>query len=105
MNAYLIADVDIKDSEMFRKYMEASPEVVRKFGGRFLVRGGEFWIAEGKWAPKRLVVIEFESFEKATEFWHSEDYRSLKILRQNSAFTDMVFVKGISKEQSEQVNG
>jgi uncharacterized protein (DUF1330 family) len=101
MAAYMIANVEIKDTGKMKEYSEATPDILKKYGGRFLVRGGEFWIAEGNWTPKRLVIVEFESYEKAKEFWHSEEYRPLKALRQSSANTDMIFVDGISKEISD----
>ena len=104
MAAYLLANVDIADTEGIQKYLAATPEIVKKYGGRFLVRGGEFWVAEGNWSPKRLVIVEFESYEKAKAFWHSEEYKPLKALRQASAKTDMVIVEGISKEMSDQLN-
>ncbi len=101
MPAYMIANVEIHDAEKFKKYMQGTPAVIKKYGGRFLVRGGEFWVAEGRWTPKRLVILEFESFEKAKQFWHAEEYRHLKALRQSAAITDMIFVDGISKEMCE----
>ena len=104
MAAYMIANVEIIDAENMKKYMQATPEVVKKYSGRFLVRGGEIWVAEGRWTPKRLVILEFESFEKAKEFWHSAEYAPLKALRQSSANTDMIFVDGISKEMSDMLN-
>jgi len=104
MSAYLIANVEIDDSEKMSEYLAETPAVIKKYGGRFLVRGGEFWIAEGKYLPKRLVIVEFESYAKAKEFWHSKEYEPLKKLRQSSAKTDMIFVDGISKEMSEKLN-
>ena len=104
MAAYMIANVEINDAERIKEYLRATPDIVRKYSGRFLVRGGEFWVAEGHWTPERLVVLEFESYEKAKEFWHSEEYKPLKILRQSSAQTDMIFVDGISKEMSDMLN-
>ena len=104
MSAYMIANVAINNTEKIKQYLEKTPEVVRKYGGRFLVRGGEFWIAEGNWIPKRLVILEFESFQKAKDFCHSKEYQPLKALRQESANTDMVFVDGISKEAADMLN-
>jgi uncharacterized protein (DUF1330 family) len=104
MAAYMIANVEIIDAENMKKYMQATPDVVKKYSGRFLARGGEFWIAEGGWSPKRLVILEFETFEKAQEFWHSEEYRPLKELRQSAANTDMIFVDGLTKEMSDSLN-
>ncbi|UCH89277.1 MAG: DUF1330 domain-containing protein [Thermoplasmata archaeon] len=104
MAAYMIANVEINDAEQIKEYMKATPEVVKKYSGRFLVRGGEFWVAEGDWIPSRLVILEFASYEKAKEFWHSEEYRPLKALRQCSAKTDMIFVDGISPKMSDTLN-
>ena len=66
-----------------------------------LVREGDVWIAEGNWNPKGLVVVEFDTFEKAKEFWNLVDYKLLKELRQSSSDTDMIIVDGITKEMSE----
>ena len=92
MSASLIANVEVKDSEKIKEYLAATPAFLKKYSGRFLVRGGELWIAEGNWNPKRLVVVEFDSFEKAKQFWNSKDYKPLKEPRQSSPNTDMIFI-------------
>ena len=104
MAAYLIANVEIKDSERIMEYLSATPKILKKYTGRFLVRGGEIWIAEGEWHPKRLVIVEFDSFEKAKEFWKSDEYKPLKELRQSSSYTEMIFVDGLTKEVYEKLN-
>lgn len=58
MPAYLIANVIIKDTDKFKDYMKATPPIIKQFGGRFLVRGGDFEVCEGNWNPKRLVLVE-----------------------------------------------
>ena len=60
MAAYLIANVEIEDSERIKEYLSATPQILKKYTGRFLARGGEIWIAEGEWYPKRLVLVEFD---------------------------------------------
>jgi uncharacterized protein (DUF1330 family) len=104
MPAYLIANVDIKDSEKFKDYMRATPPVIKQFGGKFLVRGGDFEICEGNWNPKRLVLVEFESMQKAKQFYDSPEYRALIHLRQSSAYTEWIFVDGVSAEISNALN-
>ena len=95
MPAYLVANVEIRDSEKFKDYMKATPAIIKQFGGKFLVRGGDFEICEGNWNPKRLVMIEFESMEKARQFYNSPEYTAIKGLRQSSAYTEWVFVEGL----------
>lgn len=104
MSAYLIANVEVKDSERIKKYLASSPEILRKFSGRFLVRGGNVFIGEGDWKPERLVIVEFDTFEDAKNFWNSKDYEPLKKLRQASAKTDIIIVDGIANEMLAKLN-
>jgi len=104
MPAYLIANIEINDAEKIKNYLASTPEILKKYSGQFLVRGGQIWVAEGKWSPKRLVVVEFDSFEKAKEFWNSDDYKSLKKLRQSSADTDMIIVDGITNKMLDKLS-
>ncbi len=100
MAAYLIANVVIKDTEKFKEYMKATPPIIKQFGGRFLARGGDFEICEGSWNPKRLVLVEFESMQNAKQFYNSPDYKAIIDLRQSSAYTEWVFVDGLSTPAS-----
>jgi uncharacterized protein (DUF1330 family) len=104
MPAYLIANVDIRDNEIFKDYMKTTPSIIKQFGGKFLVRGGAFEICEGNWNPKRLVVVEFESMQKARQFYNSPEYKAIIDLRQSSAYTEWVFVDGLSTEISNTLN-
>jgi uncharacterized protein (DUF1330 family) len=94
MPAYVIADVTITDSQGFDEYRQMVPSTVAKYGGKFVVRGGQLEKMEGDWEPKRLVIIEFASAERAKQWWASEDYREAKALRQRTAMTNLIIVEG-----------
>ena len=94
MAAYVVAEVTITDPPGYEAYRQMVPATVAKYGGKFVVRGGQTEMLEGDWAPKRLVVIEFESAERAKQWWASEDYREAKALRQRSAQTNMIVIEG-----------
>lgn len=49
---------------------------------------------EGDWYPKRIVVLEFPSVERAKQWWSSEEYAPAKALRQRIATTQMIVIKG-----------
>ena len=49
---------------------------------------------EGDWAPKRLVVLVFESLERAKEFYRSEEYRPVMEIRHKTAVSNVVIVEG-----------
>ena len=78
---YLIVRLNIKNAELFQEYPPLSTKAVEKFGGKYLIRGGKFDVVEGEWPAERTTVVEFESFEKAKEFYYGSDYQlALKAL-------------------------
>jgi uncharacterized protein (DUF1330 family) len=95
MSAYIIAQVTITDPQGFEEYRTMVPATIAKYGGKFVVRGGNLETLEGSWANRRLVIIEFESAEGAKQWWASEDYREAKQLRQRTAQTDLIVVEGV----------
>ena len=95
MAAYVIANVDVKDPAAYEPYREPAAASVKKFGGRYIVRGGKHEVLEGKWTPARLAVIEFASAEQARRWYHSEEYAQAKTIRMRTAETDLVIVEGV----------
>jgi uncharacterized protein (DUF1330 family) len=71
-----------------------APDSISLYGGRYLIRGGAVEILEGKWTPKRCVVLEFPSAEQAKAWWSSKEYAPAKAVRQSCAETQMVLVEG-----------
>ena len=94
MAGYLIADIEVTDPVAYQEYAKLTPAIIAKYGGKFLVRGGAAEVVEGAWAPNRLVVLEFESLERAKEFYHSEDYRPVMEIRHKNAVSNFVIVEG-----------
>jgi uncharacterized protein (DUF1330 family) len=95
MSAYLIVNIEITDPERYAEYVKVVPATLAKYGGRYLARGGRTVKLEGSWEPKRVVVLEFESLERAREWYASEDYRGPKALRRSASVADLVLVEGI----------
>jgi uncharacterized protein (DUF1330 family) len=95
MAAYVIADLTITDPQGFEAYRQMVPATIAKYGGKYVVRGGSMEALEGEWQPKRLVVIEFESAERAKQWWACEEYREAKAIRQRAAHTNLLIVEGV----------
>ena len=95
MPAYVIAHIDVKDPVRYEDYKKMSPVSIEKFGGRFVARGGKTEVLEGTWQPKRLVLLEFPSVERAREWWASAEYAPAKALRQATSIGDMIIVEGL----------
>jgi uncharacterized protein (DUF1330 family) len=94
MTAYVIADIDVHDPETYREYTARVPGTLEPFGGRFLVRGGNFEQLEGDWCPRRLVVLEFPSSEHARRWYGSGDYAAAMKIRHSASAGSIVLVEG-----------
>ena|SRR5690349_14534556 len=95
MAAYVIVDIEIKDPARYAEYARDVPATIAKFGGRYLARGGRTEVLEGTWQPRRLVVLSFDSVERARAWWASDDYAAPKALRQSCSIGNMVVVEGV----------
>ncbi|MDH4052914.1 MAG: DUF1330 domain-containing protein [Rubrivivax sp.] len=94
--AYLVVESQVTDPEAFKRYMAAAPEIVRAFGGEYLVRGGRLQVLEGDWQPPRLTVLCYPSFEQAKAMYDSPAYVAVRALRQGAtACFNMVLVEGV----------
>jgi uncharacterized protein (DUF1330 family) len=94
MPAYLIADVDVQDPEGYLEYRRLVAPTVAQFGGRFLARGGKSETLEGNWIPRRLVLIEFPSWEKLQAWYDSPEYAPALELRKRCAVSKLVMTEG-----------
>src|SRR3954469_10720022 len=95
MPAYVIANVRIKDPELYKEYTAGVPAAVAAFGGRFLARGGAVEEREGSWSPERVVVLEFPDIDAARGWYESEEYQRLAAIRRRAAEADLVITEGV----------
>ncbi len=94
MPAYLIAQIDVHDPAGYEEYRKLVPPSVAKYGGRFISRGGRIDVLEGDWSPTRVVICEFESIERARQWYQSEEYRPAMEVRKKTATARMIVVEG-----------
>ena len=94
MPAYIIARIEVTDWERYKEYTKATPGAISRFGGKFIVRGGETVTLEGPQETRRLVVIEFPSLELAKAFYNSPEYAEAKKLRIGAAEGQFLAVAG-----------
>jgi uncharacterized protein (DUF1330 family) len=96
MPAYVLVNVHVIDKERYAEYVKLAPPCIARYGGRYLARGGRAERLEGDWTPRRVVVLEFDSYERAKEWWASDEYAGPKALRQETATTEMILVDGLA---------
>jgi len=96
MPAYLIAQIRIHDRETFKKYADAVPATIKKYGGKYCVRGGAVTPKEGSWNPKRVIVLEFADMATLNKWYDSPDYQAIIGDRLKASEGDMIFVEGFA---------
>ncbi|MGD0609949.1 MAG: DUF1330 domain-containing protein [Anaerolineales bacterium] len=94
MSAYVIVDIDVVDPEGYEEYKKLASAAVNLYGGRYLARGGRNETLEGEWHARRLVLLEFQSLERAKAWVNSPEYAPARAIRQKTAHTNMVVVEG-----------
>ena len=93
--AYYIGDLEVTDPEGIKPYRAQVESTLKPFGGRFLVRGGKVAQLEGEASRGRLVVIAFDSMEKAQAWYDSPAYEKLKPIRHKSGISRVFIVEGM----------
>ena len=78
----------------YARYAAAATKAIADHGGKPLARGGRSEALEGK-ARARNVVLEFESYDAARRYFHSEQYQAARALREGAAEIEMVLVEGV----------
>ncbi len=94
MPAYVIANIDVEDPARYEEYKRLAAPTVEQYGGRYVVRGGRAELLEGNWVPKRIVVLEFPSTERAREWINSPEYAPARRIRLESAKADLILAQG-----------
>ena len=92
--AYLIGDINVTESDTYEKYRAEVPATIAAYGGKYLVRGAQAEVAEGTWNPHRIVVLEFESMERAKAWYNSPEYSELREIRQSASKGNLIFADG-----------
>jgi uncharacterized protein (DUF1330 family) len=95
MPAYIIVQIDVKDPEAYEEYKTLAPPSIERYGGKYIVRGGQVESLEGSWMPRRFVILEFPDTVAARAWWASPEYAPAKSLRQGAAGSEMILVAGL----------
>ena len=95
---YWVARVDVHNTEAYKNYVAANGAAFAKFGGRFLVRGGQFENPVGT-SRSRNVVLEFPSYEAAWACWNSPEYQAARAKQEGGAEMDMLIIEGYEGQQ------
>ena len=94
MSVYSISSITVKDWDTYREYMNHVPAIIEKYGGRYLVRGGDIISDDTSWQPQRVVILEFPDLAQMKAFRDSDEYKPVAELRHKAADTEEFVVTG-----------
>lgn len=99
MTVYAVFEVDVADdpgeeaAARYETYRATVPDLIERFGGRYLVRAGRGRALEGRETHGRWHLIAFPDVESADHFWNCPEYAALKPLRAGAADVRAVLVE------------
>jgi uncharacterized protein (DUF1330 family) len=95
---YWIGRVDVHNEEGYKPYAQANGAIFKKWGARYVVRGGKHTGVEGQ-ARSRNVVIEFPDYETALACYQSPEYQENIKRRTPHSIAELVVVEGFDGAQ------
>lgn len=95
MSAYFVVDQrEITDPETMKSYTAAVIDTLKLFGGKPIVRGGDFEVVEGDWQPRRMAILEFNDRDSLKGWYNAPEYADLKAMRLASSRSNAIMVDG-----------
>lgn len=92
---YVIAEVEVNDPATMQKYGAAVPETLAPFNHHYVVRSNKTQALEGEPPKGAIVIIAFDSVEKARAWYDSPAYAAVRPLRQSAAKSRIFIVEGL----------
>ena len=98
MKAYWIATYKkIDNLKKLRKYAEKATPIIKKFGGKAIVRGGKYQLIDGE-EFIRTVIWEFPNFEQATLCQSSNEYQKCWDIAKDTTKRNLQIIEGFNIE-------
>jgi uncharacterized protein (DUF1330 family) len=94
MSAYFVVRLNVIDPEGFTKYFHRVMPLIESRGGRLIAQGTPEAI-EGTSRSQQAVVFEWPSRQDFLDYWHSEEYAEIKLLREGAAEFEAVLIAGV----------
>jgi len=94
MAAYVLANLQVRDTAWREAYSSRTGELIRKHGGKVLAPfASKVEALEGNTKlPTNVVILEFPSKEQAKAWYNDSEYAPLIKLRQTGADGELILV-------------
>jgi len=95
MSVYFVAQVQINDTDVYAKYMEAAGPSFAEGNAKPLAVDDNAVPIEGEWHGGKTVILEFEN-EAAFRAWYDSDsYQAAKAIRLPAVDVNAVLIHGV----------
>jgi uncharacterized protein (DUF1330 family) len=95
---YVIAEAEITNPAALQDYGKKIRDTLAPFNHRFVVSTSSIQALEGDPPKDRFVIIEFDSAQKAREWYDSPAYAAIRPIRQSAAKSRVFIVEGIAPQ-------
>lgn len=76
MSGYVVVNLKVLDSEKMAEYSAVAGPSIKKFGGEVLFKGNAEALS-GNLGYDMLVIVKFDSVERAKQWYSSNDYQAI----------------------------
>ena len=95
MPGYLIVRANVTDMQQYQEYMKLTPAIVEKYGGQFIIRGGDKVVLEGPDSSERIVMLKFDSVDAVRRMYNSDEYQAAIKVRAGAAEASFIVMEGM----------
>jgi uncharacterized protein (DUF1330 family) len=97
--AFTIVDIEVRDPQVFGRYVQGHMQSLSSAGGVFLAAGGRIQVIEGTWSPKRVILHRWPDEMAFRNWYKSDEYRPWRELRHSVSSANVVLANGLSDAQ------
>ncbi len=94
VKGYLLGQITISDKTQYRVYDSKIGNVIKEFGGKYLVKGGLRMVNEGHPSFQRDVLVEFKDIETAQRFFSSQKFKKISKFRKAGSTGFLLLLNG-----------
>jgi uncharacterized protein (DUF1330 family) len=94
---YYVAEITVKDQDGYMKeFVPPATKSLQEQAGKFVIRGGKTVATQGAAPAPRVVVIQFESFDKAQAWWNSPTQKAAQAIGDKYATFRSFLAEGLA---------
>ena len=94
VKGYLLGQITICDKNQYKLYDSKIGNVIKEFGGKYLVKGGLRMVKEGHPSFQRDVLVEFQDIETARRFFSSQQFKEISKFRKAGSTGVLLLLNG-----------